>query len=74
MSVSESSAPPRRAAREVWEVFARQKYEEPLHHVGTVSADDPDLACVYARSIYNELPWIEMIAVPRSAIRTVIAA
>ncbi len=56
----------------VWEVFARQKYEEPLHHVGTVVADDPDLATLFARSIYDEQPWIEMIAVPRSEVKVVI--
>ena len=58
----------------VWEVFARREYEEPLHHVGTVTEDDEDLAVVCARSIYDEQPWIEMIIVPRSAIREAIAA
>jgi 1,2-phenylacetyl-CoA epoxidase PaaB subunit len=28
----------------VWEVFARQAYEEPLHHVGTLTESDEDLA------------------------------
>jgi 1,2-phenylacetyl-CoA epoxidase PaaB subunit len=56
----------------VWEVFARQAYEEPLHHVGAVTEDDEDLALVSARSIYDEQPWIEMIIVPRSAIRQAI--
>ncbi|MEA2254995.1 MAG: hypothetical protein QOG35_1040 [Solirubrobacteraceae bacterium] len=58
----------------VWEVFARQSYEEPLHHVGAVSETDEDLAVVAARSIYDEQPWIEMVIVPRSAIREAIAA
>jgi 1,2-phenylacetyl-CoA epoxidase PaaB subunit len=56
----------------VWEVFARQAYEEPLHHVGTVTEDDEDLAVVAARSIYDEQPWIQMIIVPRTAIREAI--
>ena len=56
----------------VWEVFARQSYEEPLHHVGAVTEDDADLAVVSARSIYDEQPWIEMIIVPRTAIREAI--
>jgi 1,2-phenylacetyl-CoA epoxidase PaaB subunit len=56
----------------VWEVFARQEYEAPLHHVGTVTEDDEDLAVVAARSIYDEQPWIEMIIVPRTAIRQAI--
>jgi 1,2-phenylacetyl-CoA epoxidase PaaB subunit len=58
----------------VWEVFARQTYEEPLHHVGAVTVDDEDLALVSARSIYDEQPWIEMIIVPRTAIRQAIRA
>jgi 1,2-phenylacetyl-CoA epoxidase PaaB subunit len=58
----------------VWEVFARKAYEEPLHHVGTVSEPDEDLALVSARAIYDEQPWVEMIIVPRAAIREAIAA
>ena len=56
----------------VWEVFARQTYEEPLHHVGAVTEEDEELAVVSARSIYDEQPWIEMIIVPRTAIREAI--
>ena len=59
---------------DVWEVFARKAYEEPLHHVGTVTEDDEDLALVSARSIYDEQPWIHMIIVPRTAIREAIQA
>jgi 1,2-phenylacetyl-CoA epoxidase PaaB subunit len=58
----------------IWEVFARREYEEPLHHVGTVTEDDEDLAVICARSIYDEQPWIEMIIVPRAAIRQAIRA
>jgi 1,2-phenylacetyl-CoA epoxidase PaaB subunit len=53
--------------RTMWEVFARRKFEEPLHHVGTVAADDPDLAEVYARSIFNEFTWVEMVLYPRAS-------
>jgi 1,2-phenylacetyl-CoA epoxidase PaaB subunit len=58
----------------VWEVFARKAYEEPLHHVGTVTESDEDLALVSARAIYDEQPWIEMILVPRASIREAIRA
>jgi 1,2-phenylacetyl-CoA epoxidase PaaB subunit len=58
----------------VWEVFAREAYEEPLHHVGTVTEGDEDLALVSARAIYDEQPWIHMIIVPRSEIREAIRA
>jgi 1,2-phenylacetyl-CoA epoxidase PaaB subunit len=50
----------------MWEVFARRKFEEPLYHVGTVAADDPDLAEVYARSIFDEFTWVEMVLYPRA--------
>ncbi len=56
----------------VWQVYARRKYEEPLHEVGNVMADDVELAKVYARSIYDEFSWVEMVIVPREAIVTVI--
>ena len=58
----------------VWEVFARKEYDEPLHHVGTVTEDDEDLALLSARAIYDEQPWIHMILVPRTAIREAIRA
>ncbi|HEX6540255.1 MAG TPA: hypothetical protein VF040_00755 [Ktedonobacterales bacterium] len=59
-------------ADRVWLVLARREYEKPLQQVGTVEADDPELARVYARSIYDEFAWIEMVVVPRDALVTVI--
>lgn len=53
--------------RTMWEVFARRTFEEPLHHVGTVAADDSHLAEVYARTIFNEFTWIEMVLFPRES-------
>ncbi len=55
-------------------MFARKAYEEPLHHVGTVTEADEDLALVCARAIYDEQPWIHMILVPRTEIREAIRA
>jgi 1,2-phenylacetyl-CoA epoxidase PaaB subunit len=63
-----------RADEAIWEVFARKAYEEPLHHVGTVTEADEDLALVSARAIYDEQPWIHMILVPRNQIREAIRA
>ena len=63
-----------RADDTVWEVFARKAYEEPLHHVGTVTESDEDLALVSARAIYDEQPWIHRIIVPRTEIREAIRA
>ena len=71
---------PRSAARphiwsdRVWLVLARRSYEEPLRQVGAIEADDLDLARVYARSIYDEFAWVEMVVVPREAVQTVIAS
>jgi hypothetical protein len=58
----------------VWLVLARREYDEPLRQVGTIAADDADLARVYARTIYDEFAWIEMVVVPREAMITVIEA
>jgi 1,2-phenylacetyl-CoA epoxidase PaaB subunit len=56
----------------IWVVFARRSYDEPLKQVGTVEAEDRELACVYARSIYDEFAWVEMAVAPREALVTVI--
>jgi hypothetical protein len=56
----------------VWQVYARRKYEEPLHEIGNVMADDVELATVYARSIFDEFSWVEMVIIPREAIISII--
>jgi 1,2-phenylacetyl-CoA epoxidase PaaB subunit len=58
---------------DVYEVFAKFNRDEPLHHIGTVSAEDPDLASVYAYTLYDEWGWREMIIVPRREIVTLVA-
>lgn len=58
----------------VWVVLARREYTEPLHQIGTVEADDAEMARVYARSIYDEFAWVEMAVVPREALVGVIAS
>ncbi len=58
----------------VWHVYARRKYDEPLHEIGNVMADDVELAKVYARSIYDEFSWVEMVIIPRDSIVTVISS
>ena len=69
--VREESKP---SARTCWLVFARRRYDEPLYQVGTVTSDDPQMAVIFAQSIYDEHPWIEMIVLPRNQARTVIAS
>jgi hypothetical protein len=56
----------------IFEVFARFRYDEPLHSVGNVAAPSVELAKVYAFNTYNEWAWIEMIVVPREAVEHVI--
>jgi len=60
--------------RKAWLVFARRRYDEPLYQVGTVTADEPEMAVLFAQSIYDEHPWIEMIVTPRAQTHTVIAS
>lgn len=74
---AQAKRPARRShisAEGVWLVLARRSYEEALRQVGTVEADDAELARVYARSIYDEFAWIEMVIVPRDAVITIIAS
>jgi len=67
-----SQSKPHILADHVWLVLARRAYSEPLSQVGTVEADDSELARVYAQSIYDEFAWIEMVLVPRETVVTVI--
>ncbi len=62
-----SAAPLHTPDGDVYEVFARFGADEPLHHVGTVIAPDPELAGWYAQTLYDEWAWSEMIAVARRA-------
>ncbi|HBY92727.1 MAG TPA: hypothetical protein DEP84_01995 [Chloroflexi bacterium] len=60
------------AENKIYEVFARRKYEDSLTHIGNVTAPDDELAAVYARSIYDEWTWLEMVVVPRQSLIPVI--
>ena len=70
----QAATQPHILADRVWLVLARRAYTEPLGQVGTVEADDVELAKVYAESIYDEFAWIEMVLVPRESTVTVIAS
>jgi 1,2-phenylacetyl-CoA epoxidase PaaB subunit len=58
---------------DVYEVFAKFNREEPMHHIGNVIAEDPDLAMVYAYTLYDEWGWRQMVIVPRKEILTLVA-
>ena len=45
---------------------------EEYNNQRNVMADDVELAKVYARSIYDEFSWVEMVIIPRDSIVTVI--
>ncbi len=58
--------------REYWEVFAREGADIPLRHVGAVEAATADDASVFARTLYDEFRWIEMLVAPRRAVVSVV--
>lgn len=60
------------AATASYEVFARRKRSDPMRHIGCVEAPTPELARVYARTTYDEEPWIEMWIVCRSDVISVL--
>ncbi|NIR46724.1 MAG: phenylacetic acid degradation b [Gemmatimonadetes bacterium] len=58
-------------AERVYIVLARKNREDPLHHIGSVHASDPELARVYAWKTYDEERWFEMVVAPRDAFHPV---
>ncbi len=58
-------------ADRVYVVLARKNREDPLHHIGSVHASDPELAKVYAWKTYDEERWFEMVVAPRDAFHPV---
>lgn len=68
-----SDLPNKTPEGDVYEVFAKFKADDPLHHIGNVIAVNPDLASMYARTLYDEWTWSEMVIIPRREIKTIIA-
>ena len=58
-----------------WVVFARRRYDEALlrsrHGNRSMTLE---MAVLFAQSLDDEHPWIEMLVAPRHAMRTVIAS
>ena len=52
-------------------MFARRKADEPLQHIGTVGASEPDDAEVFAYKLYDQWRWTEMFVAPSRAIVSV---
>jgi len=49
----------------IYEVFARKRRGQPLHHIGNLNAPDRELARVYAFNTYDEERWFDMWVVAR---------
>lgn len=49
----------------IYEVFARKRRGEAIHHIGNLNAPDPDLAKVYAFNTYDEEKWFDLWVVAR---------
>jgi len=50
----------------LYEVFGRGKSEEPLMHIGSLTAPNVELAQARARMMYAEREWIELSIAPAS--------
>jgi hypothetical protein len=59
---------------QIFVVFARKKHEEPLVEVGTVNAGDAEQARQEALNAFPDGGWLEMIAVPRHVVVSVVEA
>lgn len=51
----------------LYEVFGRGRAEEPLVHIGSLTAPNRALARSRARMMYAEKDWIELSIVPAEA-------
>jgi len=52
---------------ENYEVFARDNPERPLQHIGTVQAENKELAIAHARFVYSERIWVELLIAPTNS-------
>ncbi len=56
-----------------YEVFAREKLEGQLAHIGCLSAPNEESALAQARLVYSEKPWVEMCMVKRDNVIQIIS-
>ncbi|MGI9283868.1 MAG: hypothetical protein ACR2P1_00610 [Pseudomonadales bacterium] len=57
-----------------YEVFAREKIDDALEHIGCLSAPNNEMAIAQARLVYSEKPWVELCIAPRNSIDRIISA
>jgi 1,2-phenylacetyl-CoA epoxidase PaaB subunit len=55
------------AGNESFEVFGRDNPERPLQHIGSVQAQNKQLAVARARFVYSERPWAELCLAPTAS-------
>ena len=48
----------------MYEVFAREKLDGPLSHIGCIRAANRELAAAHAGMTYSEKPRVEMCVAP----------
>lgn len=56
-----------------YEVFAREKMDGQLAHIGCLSAPNNETALAQARLMYSEKPWVEMCMVRREDVVQIIS-
>ncbi len=54
-----------------YEVFARINRGDNLMHIGTIKAQNDELAAAYAHFVYDEEDWTDMFAVRRDHLVTI---
>jgi ring-1,2-phenylacetyl-CoA epoxidase subunit PaaB len=56
---------------QIYEVFSRQKEGGPMTHAGSVAAESPELALIYAREVYGRRgESLALWVAPRAAFLT----
>lgn len=58
-------------ASAAYDVLARSRRGDPLRHIGTLAAPSDELACVYARWLYDEESWADVAVVRREHVLAV---
>ncbi|ASS90720.1 MAG: hypothetical protein C6W58_11730 [Bacillaceae bacterium] len=59
------------AEKITYDIFARINRGDNLMHIGTVEAENSELAKVYATFTYDEEDWTEMVVVERNKLNWV---
>ena len=61
-------------ASAAYEVLARSRRGDPLRYIGSLTAPSDELACAYARWLYDEESWADVAVVRREHVLSVRSA